>query len=172
MLKLHKYLLLCNLLNCFIQVYQLIIYCTINEKKCRCQTLIQTEYYNIQYDDKPHCSWSTINKHEWFLLQSLHCFRIHPYKHALISSHMHSLLYITEDKTTDVCCLYTKIQIRKYDSCFWSKPREGQKPRCRNRILSEEHRRWLWRRFCVLIFHTGWQGIRRGFVGDPLNDSL
>lgn len=39
---------------------------------------------------------------------------------------MHSLLYITEDKTLYVCCLYTKIQIRKYDSCFWSKPCEGQ----------------------------------------------
>lgn len=93
-------------------------------KKCRCQTLIQQNIIIYNTTINTHCSWSTSTNTSDFctipaLLQD-------PSLHALISSHMHSLLYITEDKTPYVCCLYTKIQIRKYDSCFWSKPREGQ----------------------------------------------
>lgn len=65
--ELHKYLLLCNLLNCFIQVYQLIIYCTINEKKVQMSDFDTTEYYNIQYDDKHTLQLVDINKHKWFL---------------------------------------------------------------------------------------------------------
>lgn len=68
-----------------------------------------TEYYNIQYDIKH--THTAVDRHQQtrvIYVQSLHCFKLHAYT---LSLHMHSLLYITEDKTSYVYCLYANQKI-------------------------------------------------------------